>query len=79
MQDRSQAKGYVESISHIPSSVGDKKGIIGMVRSITEGGGLRYLTPGDSVAANEKIITDNGMCVVIEYPMDTGTVVRVFM
>ncbi|MGH8120835.1 MAG: hypothetical protein ACRESK_09495 [Gammaproteobacteria bacterium] len=50
-----------------------------MVRSVSEGGGTRQLFPGDCVAANEKIITDNGLCVVIEYPMDTGTVVRVFM
>ena len=76
---RNQSKGYVESISHIPSLSEGKKARMGTVRSITEGGGVRQLLPGDCVAPNEKIITDNGMCVVIEYPMDTGTVVRVFM
>jgi hypothetical protein len=72
-------KGYVESISHIPSLVGDRKTAMGTVKSVTEGGGSRQLVPGDCVAHNEKIITDNGMCVVIEYPMDTGMLVRVYM
>jgi len=76
---RHQSKGYVESISYIPSFAEGRKAIMGMVKSITEGGGSRQLLPGDCVAPNEKIITDNGMCVVIEYPMDTGTVVRIFM
>jgi len=76
---RKQSKGYVESISHIPSLTGGRKTGMGTVKSITEGGGTRQLLPGDCVSPNEKIITDNGMCVVIEYPMDTGMLVRVFM
>ena len=74
-----QSKGYVESISHIPSLTGSRMAGRGMVKSMTEGGGTRQLLPGDCVAPNEKIITDNGMCVVIEYPMETGMLVRVFM
>jgi len=74
-----QSKGFVESISYLPSFLEGRKARTGMVRSITEGGGMRQLFPGDCVAPNEKIIADNGLCVVIEYPMDTGTVVRVFM
>ena len=72
-------KGYVKSISYIPSLTGGRETRMGIVRSITEGGGMRQLLPGDCVSPNEKIITDNGMCVEIEYSMDTGTVVRVFM
>ena len=76
---KNQTKGYVESISHIPSVTGGRKTGMGTVKSMTEGGGTRQLLPGDCVAPNEKIITDNGMCVVIEYPMETGMLVRVFM
>ena len=76
---RDQSKGYVESISHIPALTGSRKIKMGTVKSITEGGGVRQLLPGDCVSPNEKIITDNGMCVVIEYPMDTGTLIRIFM
>ena len=76
---KNQTKGYVESISHIPSLTGDRKTGMGTVKSMSEGGGTRQLLPGDCVGPNEKIITDNGMCVVIEYPMETGMLVRVFM
>jgi len=74
-----QCKGYVESISYLPSLQEGRKARTGMVRSITEGGGMRQLVPGDCIAPNEKIITDNGLCVVIEYPMETGMLVKVFM
>lgn len=79
MRQQSKVKGYVECISHIPFLPGNRGTGMGTVKAVTEGGGTRQLFPGDSVAANEKIITDSGMCVVIEYPMDTVTVVRVFM
>ena len=74
-----QVSGIVVLISHIPATPLDRGLKRGIVKALTEGGGIRELHPGDCVAENEMIIADNGMCAVVEYVMDTGTLVKVFM
>jgi len=69
--------GFVESIAYIPSL--GRAAIKGCVRAISEGGGERRLRPGDYVTPNERIVTADGMCVVVEFPQEKGTLVRVYM
>jgi len=69
--------GFVESISYLPAL--GRAAIRGVVRAISEGGGERRLQLGDYVTPNERIIPADGMCVVVEYPHEKGTVVRVYM
>jgi hypothetical protein len=74
---KSAYSGFVESIAYLPSL--GRATIKGFVKAISEGGGERRLRLGDYVTLNEKIIPADGMCVVVEYPQERGTVVRVYM
>jgi len=78
MKDSSSTMtGIVEAISYIPTL--GCAAIKGCVRAVSEGGGIRRLRLGDYVTPNEKIITADGMCVVVEYAQERGTVTRVYM
>ena len=53
------------------ANVGTVQSITGLVRAIAEDGSERILSVGDSVAENEKILTDKGVTVIV---FNDGTV-----
>lgn len=67
--------GFVTSISHM--SLGDT--IASIAKTITEGGGERYLRVGDKVYQNERIVTSKGTCVEVDFTKGSGLLTCIYM